>query len=87
MSLLSKHGAILFRGFPIKGYMHFDSFIKTFGLTNFPYEESFSNAVRYKRTKRVFTANEAPPSVSIFLHHELAQTPVYPSHLFFYCED
>ena len=87
ISLLSKHGAILFRGFPITGYMHFDSFIKTFGLTNFPYEESFSNAVRYKRTKRVFTANEAPPSVSIFLHHELAQTPVYPSHLFIYCEN
>ena len=87
MSLLSKHGAILFRGFPIKGYEHFDTFIKTFGLNNFLYEESFSNAVRYKRTKRVFTANEAPPSVSIFLHHELAQTPVYPSHLFFYCEN
>ena len=87
MALLSKHGAILFRGFPIKGYEHFDAFIKTFGLKNFLYEESFSNAVRYKRTKRVFTANEAPPSVSIFLHHELAQTPVYPSHLFFYCEN
>lgn len=34
----------------------------------------------------VFTANEAPPDVSIFLHHEMAQTPIYPSKLFFYCE-
>ena len=38
MALLSKHGAILFRGFPIKGYEHFDAFIKTFGLKNFLYE-------------------------------------------------
>ena len=45
-----------------------------------------SNAVRINRTPRVFTANESPPDVSIFLHHELAQTTVYPSHLFFYCE-
>ena len=42
--------------------------------------------MRRNRTERVFTANEAPPSVSIFLHHEMAQTPVYPSKLFFFCE-
>jgi len=60
--------------------------IQSFGLTNFTYAESLSNAVRRNRTERVFTANEAPASVSIFLHHEMAQTPVYPSKLFFYCE-
>jgi hypothetical protein len=34
----------------------------------------------------VFTANEAPADVRICLHHEMAQTPVYPSRLFFFCE-
>jgi hypothetical protein len=34
----------------------------------------------------VFTANEAPPAVTIHLHHEMAQTPVYPGRLFFFCE-
>ncbi|MBT4844294.1 MAG: SyrP protein, partial [Planctomycetaceae bacterium] len=38
------------------------------------------------RTERVFTANEAPADVKIFLHHEMAQTPIYPSRLFFFCE-
>jgi hypothetical protein len=38
------------------------------------------------RTERVFTANEAPADVTICLHHEMAQTPVYPSRLFFFCE-
>jgi alpha-ketoglutarate-dependent taurine dioxygenase len=80
------HGAILFRGFPLTGPEDFDRFITAFDLPNFPYEESLSNAVRLVKTPRVFTANEAPATVRIFLHHEMAQTPVYPSKLFFFCE-
>jgi hypothetical protein len=34
----------------------------------------------------VFTANEAPKDVEIFLHHEMAQTPISPSKLFFFCK-
>ncbi len=83
---LGKHGAILFRGFPIDGAEDFDAFIRAFGLDSFTYEESLSNAVRINKTDLVFTANEAPPEVSIFLHHEMAQTPLFPSRLFFCCE-
>lgn len=84
--LASAHGAILFRGFPVVTAEDFDQFLSAFGWRNFAYEDSLSNAVRINRTPRVFTANEAPPTVTIFLHHELAQTPEYPSHLFFFCE-
>lgn len=80
------HGAVLFHGFPLTTAEDFDAFVGAFALPNFPYDESLSNAVRVNRTPRVFTANEAPPSVAIHLHHEMAQTPVYPSHLFFFCE-
>ena len=82
----SKHGAILFRGFPVDTDQDFDAFIRAFDFPNFKYEDSLSNAVRTNRTERVFTANEAPPEVTIFLHHEMAQTPIYPSKLFFFCE-
>jgi len=82
----SEHGAILFRGFPLASAEDLDSFIAAFELPNFPYEESLSNAVRINKTPRVFTANEAPPTVTIFLHHEMAQTPIHPSRLFFFCE-
>jgi alpha-ketoglutarate-dependent taurine dioxygenase len=82
----SDHGAILFRGFPLATAEDFDRFVTAFDLPNFAYDESLSNAVRVNKTPRVFTANEAPPSVTIFLHHEMAQTPVYPSRLFFFCE-
>jgi hypothetical protein len=84
--LSSKHGAILFRGFHVVTAEDFDRFLSAFGWPNFAYEDSLSNAVRINRTPRVFTANEAPPTINIFLHHELAQTPEYPSHLFFFCE-
>ena len=79
-------GALLFRGFPVATDQDFDAFLTAFGLPNFRYEDCLSNAVRVVRTERVFTANEAPPEVNIFLHHEMAQTPIYPSRLFFFCE-
>ncbi|MFT7288715.1 MAG: hypothetical protein ACI87W_002838 [Halieaceae bacterium] len=80
------HGALLFRGFPIATDMDFHKVIEAFELPNFRYLDSLSNAVRRTRSDRVFTANEAPASVEIFLHHEMAQTPVYPRFLLFFCE-
>ncbi|MEM7705938.1 MAG: TauD/TfdA family dioxygenase [Pseudomonadota bacterium] len=82
----SRHGAVLLRGFPVRDANDFDAVIDAFGLESFTYEESLSNAVRVNLTPRVFTANEAPKEVSIFLHHEMAQTPLFPSRLFFCCE-
>ena len=40
------HGAILFRGFPLRDAEDFDAFVAAFDLPNFPYDESLSNAVR-----------------------------------------
>jgi hypothetical protein len=86
MALLAVHGAIVFRGCDISGDQRFDRFVTAFALENFPYDESLSNAVRRNRTPRIFTANEAPCDVEIFLHHEMAQTPLFPRYLFFCCE-
>lgn len=86
LALLDTHGAVLLRDFPVASDLEFDAVVQAMGLDSFTYAESLSNAVRHNRTERVFTANEAPPHVEIFLHHEMAQTPVFPSRLFFYCE-
>jgi len=86
MDQLAIHGAIVFRGCGITDDQSFDRFVMAFGLENFPYDESLSNAVRRNRTPRIFTANEAPCAVEIFLHHEMAQTPLFPRYLFFCCE-
>ncbi|TWT93023.1 TauD/TfdA family dioxygenase [Neorhodopirellula pilleata] len=86
LSLATRHGAVAFRDFPTKTVDAFDDFIQGLGLENFPYDRSLSNAVRINRTPRVFSANEAPPDVRIFFHHEMAQTPLYPRYILFFCE-
>lgn len=85
-SVARREGAVLFREFPLTSADDFDAFVTAFGFQGFSYEESLSNAVRVNVTPRVFTANEAPSEATIGLHHELAQTPVYPSRLIFFCE-
>lgn len=85
-TILSDAGALLFRGFPVDSAETFDAFSDAFGYDNFTYKESLSNAVRINFTERVFTANEAPKDVEIYLHHEMAQTPIFPSKLFFFCK-
>jgi Taurine catabolism dioxygenase TauD, TfdA family len=84
--LANESGAVLFRDFGLKTARDFDQFVESFDLPHFAYEDSLSNAVRINKTPRVFTANEAPPDVDIFFHHEMAQTPIQPSKLFFFCE-
>ena len=75
----SRSGALLLRGLTLNTPEDFDSAVRAFDLPNFAYEDSLSNAVRKVYSPRVFSANEAPPETTIFLHHEMAQTPVYPS--------
>jgi alpha-ketoglutarate-dependent taurine dioxygenase len=84
--LINAHGFVVFRDYGMSTAQDFHGFIEAFNLPNFTYTESFSNAVRHNRTSRVFTANEAPPEVEIFLHHEMAQTLIFPGQLFFFCE-
>lgn len=83
---LNQHGVLLFRGFPVDTAEIFDTFTAAFDYPSFTYQESLSNAVRVNLTDRVFTANEAPADVEIFLHHEMAQTPLSPDKLFFFCK-
>jgi hypothetical protein len=82
----TQHGAILLRDFPVTSAEDFDVLVQALSLANFPYKKSLSNAVRINRTERVFSANEAPPEVRIFFHHEMAQTPLFPKWIMFSCE-
>ncbi len=83
---LDHAGVLLFRGFDVPDPLAFEAAIEAYGEAGFTYEDSLSNAVRTNVTPRVFTANEAPPETEIFLHHEMAQTPLFPAKLLFYCE-
>ena len=86
MQAATKHGAALLRNIGVETVEGFDAVVQALSLDNFPYKKSLSNAVRVNRTERVFSANEAPPEVQIFFHHEMAQTPLFPRWIMFSCE-
>lgn len=81
---LVQHGAILFRGLPVRSAADFDRFVGAFGLENLPYIGGA--APRTNIVGRVFTTNESPPEKLIPFHHEMAQVPTFPSRLWFYCD-
>lgn len=83
---LAKHGAVLFRGFPVKDADGCDGFVRAFkGWEDLSYEDSLSYAVRLRVKGRICTTNEGKTGGLVF-HHEQAQTPKYPSKIFFFCE-
>lgn len=85
-SLLTQHGAVLFRGFPLRGAEDFDAFVCAFkGWDDLSYERSMSFAVRKRRANRICTTNEGKSGGLVF-HHEQAQTPLWPSKVCFCCE-
>ncbi|MEZ6134311.1 MAG: TauD/TfdA family dioxygenase [Pirellulaceae bacterium] len=84
--LATQHGAVLFRGFGLSSPEDFDQLVGALAVENFPYKRSLSNAVRVNFTERVFSANEAPSDVRIYLHHEMAQTPLFPTSILFFCQ-
>ena len=50
MEQLSRHGAILFRDFPVVSDIDFDAFLSAFDLPNFTYADSLSNMKNTKHS-------------------------------------
>ena len=67
-----EHGVVLVRGLPLAKPEDFDAVVCALGFPTFSYADSLSN--------------EAPADVTIFLHHEMAQTPFHPTKLIFFCQ-
>lgn len=83
---LRQHGTVLFRGFPLRCAEDFDTFVSAFqGWEDLSYEKSMSFAVRKRCAGRICTTNDGKSGGLVF-HHEQAQTPLWPSKLFFCCQ-
>ncbi|ERN19965.1 hypothetical protein AMTR_s00071p00129830 [Amborella trichopoda] len=65
---LSRHCAILFRGFDVRCAEDFRSVVEAFGWEEMDYGNG--DAPRTKVIDRVYTSNEAPPELLIDFHHE-----------------
>ncbi|KAJ0361468.1 hypothetical protein COL26b_013694 [Colletotrichum chrysophilum] len=83
--LLTDHGAILFRGFPLKDAGDFSKFVHAFGLPNLHREIGLSGK-RTTISETVKTANEEPPTARFYFHNEYGRSANFPGVLFFFSE-
>src|SRR5215475_14006672 len=65
---LSKHGALLFRGFSVNSPEAFEQFIETTSGALIRYKERSSP--RSQVSGNIYTSTDYPPDQSIFLHNE-----------------
>lgn len=82
---LLKHGALLFRGFPVANAKDFSSTIESLDFGKFV-NYIGGDSPRDKVENGVYTSTEAPPSFHIPLHQELSFIKHHPRHIYFYCE-
>lgn len=83
--LMIKHGAVLFRGFPVSSSDLFEKMLDQTDYKNMPYVGGAAPRAQVTAS-RIVTANESPASETIPFHHEMAQVPIPPGYIFFYCE-
>src|SRR5215213_1835298 len=80
---LGRHGAILFRGFPVGSVDAFEEAVRATSGEPLAYRERSSP--RLQVAGHVYTSTEHPPDQSIFLHNEQSYNNVFPLKIYFYC--
>jgi alpha-ketoglutarate-dependent taurine dioxygenase len=83
MSSLLKHGGLLFRGFAVNDYTHFDQFLHAIALPRMHYMEGATP--RVELADKVYTSTEYPSDQHIALHNELNYVITWPMKIFFFC--
>ncbi|TDV43188.1 TauD/TfdA family dioxygenase [Actinophytocola oryzae] len=81
---LSRHGAVLLRGYRVSGVDGFGRFATTFsGSPLIEYSERSSP--RTSLSGAVYTSTDYPPDQTIFLHNENSYQSSWPRLLYFHC--
>ncbi|MEA2562146.1 MAG: hypothetical protein QOH06_3650 [Acidobacteriota bacterium] len=80
---LLRHGAILFRGFPIDSITAFEQCVRAFSPNLLDYQERA--APRLAVGRNVYTSTEFPAHQEIPLHHEMSYSHQWPERIFFFC--
>jgi alpha-ketoglutarate-dependent taurine dioxygenase len=82
-SWLLKHGALLFRGFPINTPEEFEVITRAISPELLNYVEG--NSPRKQVSGKVYTSTEYPEQYKISLHNELSYAHSWPHKIFFFC--
>jgi alpha-ketoglutarate-dependent taurine dioxygenase len=78
-----RHGALLFRGFPVAGAAEFERVVHAFSDSTYSYVGGGSP--RSRISGEVFTSTEYAASAVIPLHNEASYFPVIPEFIWFHC--
>ncbi|CAI0552613.1 unnamed protein product [Linum tenue] len=81
--LITKHSAVLLRGFDVGNAVSFNDVVEAFEWADIRY---VGPAPRTHVHKRVWTANEGPLSDFIYFHHEMVLMKEFPKKVVLFCE-
>jgi alpha-ketoglutarate-dependent taurine dioxygenase len=81
---LAAHGAVLFRGFPVRSRGEFEEIAAAGSGDLMDY--SFRSTPRSAVGGRVYTSTEYPADRTIPMHNEMSYTSSWPMRVWFYCE-
>jgi hypothetical protein len=79
-------GAILFRGFTVTNAADFNGCVHALSEEAFEYKFRASPRTQVQKDLNVYTSTDYPAEESIFPHNEHSYSPVFPLHIFLYCE-
>jgi len=80
---LHRDGALLFRGFGLRGLDDFQEFIAATGVELMQYMESATPRTELKN--KIYTSTEFPADQTIALHNELSTLNTFPLKVWFFC--
>jgi alpha-ketoglutarate-dependent taurine dioxygenase len=80
---LSKHGALLLRGFDVGNADRFERFIEAISGELLEYKERSSP--RSHVSGRIYTSTDYPNDQNIFLHNENSYQNTWPMRIYFFC--
>lgn len=80
---LAGPGAILFRGFGVRGPEAFEQFVRR--VSDEPLEYRERSSPRHRVAGNVYTSTDYPARETILLHNENSYQQVWPQKLFFFC--
>jgi alpha-ketoglutarate-dependent taurine dioxygenase len=81
---LLRHGAILFRNFPLPAVEKFHHFVRI--IAGDPLEYKERSSPRSSVGENIYTSTDYPADQSIFPHNEHSYSNTFPLKLFFWCD-
>lgn len=83
---LDRHAAILFRGFDVREIGEFNRCVDAISGGALEYLFRASPRTQIDRRLNIYSSTDYPAAEKIFPHNEHSYSPVFPLHLYFYCD-